>query len=716
MKIFPLFSLIAACVCYFFAFLVLFKDKKSNKNRSFFLATILTGIWTFFPFLTSLPKSEQTAFIITKCLYFIASFVPVAWYFFMLNLLGDKERKKLLFFTLSSLVFAFLSLNPLFIKGVARFTPSFSPSPGPLYFMFIILFSVIFGIILLRLYREFRYATGYRRSQLIYVGWAYVMGAISGTLHFISAYTNKEPIPHDIFLIMYPCVLAYAILKYRLMDISVTFTRTGIFIAVYTLVLGSPFVLAFLSRQWLISILGLDWWIGPLVLMGILATVGPFIYIYLQKRAEAILLREQRHYQETLKAAAMGMTRIRNLDKLLNMIVDTLINNVRISHAAIYLARPKSAYLSLEAGRNLKESQPATIEKENDLVGWLEKQKEPLIYEEIKRKSEDSLNPVFKKLENQMLLLNAMVIVSSFLEDKLLGIIIMGEKSSGKTYTSEDLHIFSVLASEAALAIENALLYGNIEDEVKQRTKELVDVQKQLVQAEKLATVGTLAGGVAHEINNPLAAILTNVQMLLSSDTPDAEFDRESLELIEEATKRCRTIVQKLMVYARRPMDAADLVEVDLAAVVNNTVAFLRYQLEQENIHIAIHTKDEKYTVTANHNELEQVITNIVLNARDAIRQVKRIGLIEIALSKTHDWINIQIKDNGIGMTKEVMARIFDPFFTTKDVGKGLGLGLSICQSIVEKYSGKITVHSEPDKGASFTVQLPVAKQASGKK
>lgn len=204
--------------------------------------------------------------------------------------------------------------------------------------------------------------------------------------------------------------------------------------------------------------------------------------------------------------------------------------------------------------------------------------------------------------------------------------------------------------------------------------------------------------------------------MLLSSDTPDAEFDRESLELIEEATKRCRTIVQKLMVYARRPMDAADLVEVDLAGVINNTVAFLRYQLEQENIHIAVNAKDEKYTVTANHNELEQVITNIVLNARDAIRLVKRIGLIEISLSKTHDWISIKIKDNGAGMAKEVMSRIFDPFFTTKDVGKGLGLGLSICQSIVEKYNGKITAHSEPDKGAVFTVQLPVAKQASFEK
>jgi C4-dicarboxylate-specific signal transduction histidine kinase len=297
--------------------------------------------------------------------------------------------------------------------------------------------------------------------------------------------------------------------------------------------------------------------------------------------------------------------------------------------------------------------------------------------------------------------------VPCFLEDTLLNIIVLGEKLSGRLYSQEDLDNFSILASEAALATENALLYGKIENEVKERTNELVYTQKQLVQAEKLATVGTLAGGVAHEINNPLTAILTNVQMLLST----GELDKESLEMIEEATKRCKTIVQKLMTYAKKPLESTMVYKINLLEIIGNVVGFLRYQLEQENIKIVVNASQDNYLVMGNHNELEQVLTNIILNAKDAIKQIKKSGIEKITLSQNEDSVNVEIKDEGKGIPKEIIPRIFDPFFTTKEVGKGLGLGLSICQAIIDKHNGKITVQSEPNKGSVFTVQLPRIKE-----
>jgi C4-dicarboxylate-specific signal transduction histidine kinase len=306
--------------------------------------------------------------------------------------------------------------------------------------------------------------------------------------------------------------------------------------------------------------------------------------------------------------------------------------------------------------------------------------------------------------------LNATVILASLLDDRLFTILLLGNKLSGRAYTSEDLTNFSVFVSEATLAIENALRYENIEEQVKQRTAQLVDVQKQLIQAEKLATIGTLAGGVAHEINNPLAVILTNVQMLLAENSADAALDKESLEMIEEATKRCRTIVQKLMVFAKKPMETTSVAEVDLFIVVKNIVEFLRYQLEQENITISVHAPQEQYVVIGNQNELEQVIGNIIINARDAIKQIKKNGGIDVTLAKGDGRIKVAVKDEGAGIPKEILPRIFDPFFTTKDVGKGLGLGLSICQAIIEKYRGTIVVQSEPGKGSTFTIQFPRAK------
>jgi C4-dicarboxylate-specific signal transduction histidine kinase len=297
------------------------------------------------------------------------------------------------------------------------------------------------------------------------------------------------------------------------------------------------------------------------------------------------------------------------------------------------------------------------------------------------------------------------------LEDNLIGLRILGDKRSGGIYTLEDLNTFSLLANQAALAVENALLYGNMEEQVMQRTKELMEVQKQLVQAEKLATVGTLAGGVAHEINNPLTAILTNVQMLLASGgQADAKLDKESLQLIEEATKRCRTIVQKLMAYSKKPLEAANVTELDLLKVVNNVVSLLGYQLEQENIKVIIDSEESSYLVTGNQNELEQVITNIILNAKDAIKRIRKNGTINVSFSQKGGQIYIKIKDDGAGIPKEIISKIFDPFFTTKDVGKGLGLGLSICQAIVEKHNGFLTVQSEINNGSTFTIQLPKAK------
>jgi len=236
----------------------------------------------------------------------------------------------------------------------------------------------------------------------------------------------------------------------------------------------------------------------------------------------------------------------------------------------------------------------------------------------------------------------------------------------------------------------------------------LVEVQKQLIQAEKLATVGTLSGGVAHEINNPLTAILTNVQMLLTfADDEDAEVDKESLQMIEEATQRCRTIVQKLMTYAKKPLESAEVSVTNLADVLNKTISFIQYQLEQDDVQVVVDAKEGSYPVLGNANELEQVLTNLVLNARDATLATKKSGTIYITLTKSDQQVSIKIKDEGIGMSDDTMAKIFDPFFTTKDVGKGLGLGLSICQSIMEKCEGKILVESDPGKGSVFTIQLP---------
>jgi hypothetical protein len=186
---------------------------------------------------------------------------------------------------------------------------------------------------------------------------------------------------------------------------------------------------------------------------------------------------------------------------------------------------------------------------------------------------------------------------------------------------------------------------------------------------------------------------------------------KESLEIIEEATKRCKIIVQKLMTYSKKPLETTMVYDFNLLDVITTAVSFLKFQFEQDNVKTALNAPDKDYPIRGNHNEMEQVITNVLLNARDAIKQIRPDGTIEIELTQDQNWVNVSIKDEGGGIPQEIIGRIFDPFFTTKEVGKGLGLGLSICQSIIDKHHGMIRVKSKTGKGTIVTIDIPRAKK-----
>ncbi|MFA6217133.1 MAG: ATP-binding protein [Candidatus Omnitrophota bacterium] len=706
--------LITALFCLIIGAFVYLKNRKSSANRAFGILGFSCFLWNLGYFMSYISTAEKSAYFWCQFAYLGIAFITPATYHFSVAFVKIPQKNRIItFFYLLAFIFALLTRTSLLVNGVTMHYWGYHTKIGVLHNIFLIFWitPLIMAFRNLRLgYLSARLALERQRAK--YMFWAISFGYLGG-LDYLAHYGIEiYPIgfaPVIIFIL----ATAYAIVRYRIMDISIVITRAAVFLAVYSIVLGIPFILSAVLKEWFMRHLGTNWWMGPFSSLVMLGTIGPFVYVYLEKKAESILLREQRRYQETLKHVAVDLSRIRNLQKLIDYIAQTVTEVVRISHAIIYVLDAKKKVFLLKAGTHVKDSQPQSIEHKNILISWLEKNKEPLVYEEIKHQAEDNSKQDFKKLEEQMRKLNAAVIVPCFLQDKIFDILILGEKLSGKIYNSDDLLNFSFLASEAALATENAQLYGKIEEEVKQRTEELVDVQKQLVHAEKLATVGTLAGGVAHEINNPLTAILTNVQILLATcDTLDID-SKESLELIEEATKRCRTIVQKLMAYAKKPLEESKIGRILVSDILNKVIAFLSYQFEQDNIKIDIEEKERNCFVLGNQNELEQVITNILINAKDAIIGVKKSGTIHVSVAKSGKWIKMLIKDEGSGIPKEIISKIFDPFFTTKDVGKGLGLGLSICQSIIEKHKGLITVESEVNTGTVFNILLPDAKELS---
>jgi PAS domain S-box-containing protein len=228
-------------------------------------------------------------------------------------------------------------------------------------------------------------------------------------------------------------------------------------------------------------------------------------------------------------------------------------------------------------------------------------------------------------------------------------------------------------------------------------------LQAKLMHTEKMAAVGQLVSGVAHEVNNPLTAILGFSDLLLEQpDVPEGA--KKDLRIIMQEAQRTKQIVQNLLSFARQM--PPQRLPVQLNAIVRRTLALRSYDLNNHGVKVMERLHEELPEIIGDSHQLQQVFLNILNNAYDAVRESGRPGRIEVTTACGSQYVEIGFRDNGPGVTYP--ERIFDPFFTTKEVGKGTGLGLSICYGIVREHGGEITCRNNPDEpGATFTVRLP---------
>jgi two-component system NtrC family sensor kinase len=232
----------------------------------------------------------------------------------------------------------------------------------------------------------------------------------------------------------------------------------------------------------------------------------------------------------------------------------------------------------------------------------------------------------------------------------------------------------------------------------------------QLIQQDKLAALGKMAAGIAHEINNPLAVIGEKagwmVDLLSEEEFRDSANYKEfalSITKIEEHVERARKITHNMLGFARRMEPRLDDVEIN--RVLDQTIDILNNHARINNIEIRKHFSDRLPVIASDQSQLQQVFMNLINNAIDAIGSD---GVIDISSRQEKAYIQVSIQDDGPGIPEAILKRVFDPFFTTKQTGKGTGLGLSISYSIIEKMGGRITVESSEDKGTTFVVHLPV--------
>src|SRR5207249_179279 len=269
---------------------------------------------------------------------------------------------------------------------------------------------------------------------------------------------------------------------------------------------------------------------------------------------------------------------------------------------------------------------------------------------------------------------------------------------------------------EVLLRIKNLLdtrsLYLELERQNRSLEAIVAERTQRLLQSEKVATLGSLLAGVAHELNNPLAVVTGHAQLLRGTVSDPEVVGRA--EKIDEAARRCVRIVRNFLALARRR--APERGEVQLNHVVQEAVELLEYELRTGNVSVSLALAEDLPVLWADGHQLHQMLVNIVANAHQAMRgsgSPRRLT-ITTGRDRTGQQVRLAIADTGPGIPAAIRAKIFEPFFTTKPPGEGTGLGLSLCRGIVEEHGGTIGVESEPGQGTTFLIRLPVLPQPAG--
>jgi len=729
---------------------VFFKNTKSKVNRTWMLFTLSIVIWTYGQFMESIVTSEKAAIFWNKFDLVGVIFIPVFFMHFMSSLQNLYFKKKKIIFVcyIISFIFILLLFGNKFIKGVVNKPPfGFYSDPTIYFYLYFAFFSVCVVYAYYFTFRNYRTVFKIKKLQLKYTIIGTLIGFLCGTFNFLPAFNVPTTPYFNYIFAVYPLVIAYAIIRYRLMDISMVITRTGIFVATYSIILGLPFLAAILYRPYLIGFLGEQWWLAPMGLLTVLATAGPFIYIYINKKAEDRLLREQRQYQSTLRQASSGMIRIRELRKLLDLTVRIVTKTVKIEFASIFLLDAQGKHYILSSERTAVanvQKQAAIFYDEEDIekidkemlkthVGpaklslnaplvrnLLSSKKDALVYEELQLQSQDNPNnKEIIELEKNIKDLQAAVIVPSYVGSKLLGFIVLGKKISQKLYSQDDLNVFSVLANQAALAIENAQFYEDIKN-----------TNEQLFQAEKMATIGTMADGLSHQINNRFQALSLiagdSMDIMKTTDISNCSPEvKESYEQLKHAFERIQAnvmqggeVVRGLLKYSRPGETKFE--SLDFNVVLDASFDMVQYKVKLSELDIVRDIPKDLPKLTCNLIQLQEVFFNLIDNAYDAIRERKASlkepdykGKLTIQAMTSNQHIRIIFQDNGMGVKDQDKERLFTPFFTTKaTMKKGTGLGLYVIQKIISFHSGTIDISSDYKVGTKFEIVLPISKKS----
>jgi signal transduction histidine kinase len=523
-----------------------------------------------------------------------------------------------------------------------------------------------------------------------------------------------------IWFVVLPASVAYGIARNQLFEIRGV-ARSSAAYGAATLAITGLFALLITVSDALFSRFNMNasspWFSVTFLFFAILA-FNP-LRDRLQSLVDRVFDRDRAGYRDAVREISEAMVSMLSLDEVVDRLLAAVTESMGTERAMVLLLEDATQRMRPSAWRGGFEDEGLALDLAVDHpVGkqlWMRRQELTRLDfdESTDPETREICRDVFDSLEVELL-------VPILFGVDLLGVIAVGRKLSGESLGADDRQLLRTLANQSAIAIENAKAFDEIaklnetlEARVDERTRELRDTQAQLMQSEKMRSLGQLVAGVAHELNNPIGFVHANLQLLdgyvarliaAQARGDGAERVRDAIQKLltrsREGTQRVKDIVQDLRTFSR--MDQAELGDADLNEEIERTLALMepRFKggIRVERDFAALPR------VRCLPGQLNQVFMNLVMNACDALGGR---GRVVVRTRATDDGVALFFEDDGPGIPREYRERIFEPFFTTKPVGQGTGLGLSISHGIIDRHGGRMAVDCPAAGGTVFRIDLP---------
>ena len=682
---------------------VLSNNPRSTSNTIFSAVCGAACLWLFGCFMLFSASREDEALFWVQVIYTGVVFLPALTYHFAQSLSGGAAHDRLIVWNYAvGALFWSLLFTPYLVDGQYVYYWGRYPKAGVLHPWLVAYVVAGGGGTVYRLYQGYRLhlsSSPLLGAQLKYTVVALALGFLA-SLDFLQNYgVGFYPVGY-LLAGLSVTVVAYAIARYELMDVSFVPSRPKVMLSIKLMGLIPAYMMILLVIR---IFTGTFHYLLAGVLFGLFVIVSSGL-ANLQKGVERAigqtLFRERYDAYDTLVQFSKSLVAILELKSLTKEIVQTLARVMNIKTASVYVLDKEQGIYSLTAsyGFVTREAVVPPIKMEGEFPRTLLRTETALVREEIEY---DKADTEHLRLLDTLKALGSEVCIPLISKDRLVGFCNLGRRANHGMYSTEELALLKTLAQHAAIAIDNALLYEDL------RRSQLL-----MRRTDRLRSLETMAGGFAHEIRNPLTSIKTFVQ-LAPERRDDVEFMEQFSQVVCEDVERIERLVHEILDYARYM--TPKLTQESLNDVVSSCLYFIEVKASSKAITIQKELASDLPYVKLDRQQIKQVLLNLFINAMEAIGgdQGGRLSVRTRKLVKpvNEPWVQIEVEDSGPGIDPQDLDHIFDPFYTTKHESgerEGTGLGLTIAHQIVQEHGGYVEVASEVGHGTRFMVNLPV--------